>query len=436
VEDRDPKEVVRHLTRYGALLVAAGGVTGVLNLLFNVVVARRGGAANYGAIGSLLTVVTVVGIVATGLQYGIARQAVLSSGASRNLASAALRSLVPWAAAALVLAMLFWPLSGFLRLSSLAPVVLIIGVAVVSVFGAGVSGLLVGFQRFRVIAAIGVGAAALRLALGFLVGRGPDAVTFTLTISLVGLVASFLVGLLFLTVGKRAVLARPPAPEVARGAEDGGATRLLGAVMAGALWTIWGLPVLFARHLLNPSAAGDFAAAQLLAGALIWGTAPLVTAFFPTIARLRARGTFLYGEAATLGLALAGAAALSALGPFLVERLYGTDFLTSRSLLVVLSVSASATACATFATWSAMAGRTHVGPVLVALLVALGTEVVWDLLGAHTPIALAAAPAVSLILGGTAFATIARARTRPSADSVSLSRDSVGTSPAALEGER
>ena len=206
--------------------------------------------------------------------------------------------------------------------------------------------------------------------------------------------------------------------------------------MAGALWTVWGLPVLFARHLLNPSAAGDFAAAQLLAGALIWGTAPLVTAFFPTIARLRARGTFLYGEAATLVLALAGAAVLSTLGPLLVERLYGTDFLASRSLLVVLSVSASATACATFATWSAMAGKTHVGPVLAALLVALGTEVVWDLLGAHTPIALAAAPAVSLILGGTAFATIARARTRPSADTVSLSRDSVGTSPAALEGER
>lgn len=431
----DDRAEVKRLTRYGALLVAAGGVTGVLNLLFNVVVARRGGAANFGAIGSLLTVVTVVGIVSTGLQYGIARHAALSSDTSRHLVRGAFRSLVAWSVAALVLAIVFWPLSEFLRLSSPAPVFLIVGVAVVSVFAAGVSGLLVGFQRFRVIAAIGVGAATLRVGLGFLVSRGPSAVTLTLTISLVGLLASFLAGLLFLTIGKSA-RQRPPQAADAAGADAEGKARLVGAAIAGALWTIWGLPVLFARHLLNPSAAGDFAAAQLLAGALIWGTAPLVTAFFPTIARLRTRGTFLYGEAATLILALAGAAVLSTSGPLLVERLYGTDFLSSRVVLIVLSISASAIACATFAAWSAMAGRAHVGPVLSALLVALGTEVAWDLLGVRSPTALAAAPAFSLIVGGTVFAAITRARPHHAGESGSQPRDTLGSSPTALEGER
>ncbi len=427
---------VRRVGRYGALLVAAGGISGVFNLLFNVVIARRGGAANYGAIGSLLTVVTVLGIVATGLQYGIARQAALSSRTSRQLAGPGLRSLLPWAGGALVLGTLLLPLSGFLRLSSLAPVFLIVAVAVVSVFGAAVSGLLVGFQRFRIIATLGVGAAMLRLGMGFLVSRGPAAVTVALTISVVGLVASFLAGLLFLTLGKRAGTTRAISSGVVEAEGAGGTVGLLGAVIAGALWTIWGLPVLFARHLLHPAAAGDFAAAQLLAGSLIWGTAPLVTAYFPTIVRLRTRSAFLHGEVATLILALVGAAVICVTGPVLVERLYGTSFLIPRPVLAVLTISASATACATFAAWSALAGRAHVGQVLIALLAALGTGTAWDLLVARSPIALAAAPVLSLLIGGVVFAAMTRRRTDPGVEAMSEAREVLVPPPAAFEGER
>lgn len=398
---------VRRAARAGVLLVVAGGATGILNLLFNVVVARGGGAAVYGAIGALLTVVTVVGIVATGFQYGIARHAALSSRSARQLLRPALTSVLPWAAAALLLAALAWPLSGFLRLPSMVPVLLIVAVAVVSVFGAAVSGLLVGLQRFRVIAGLGVGAAVLRLGLGFFVGRGPSAVSLSLTVSLIGLLASFLAGLLLLTVGRQATRPRPSGAKAAEAPGSARSAGLLGAVIAGALWTAWGLPVLFARHLLAPAAAGDFAATQLLAGALIWGTAPLVTAFFPTIARFPTRQAFVYGELATLVLALVGAALLTAVGPTLVRHLYGTSFAASRPLMAVLTISAAATACATFGAWSAMAGRTHVGRVLVSLLVGLGAEVAWDLLGAHGPITLAAAPALAFVVGGATFAIAA-----------------------------
>ena len=431
-----PRGEVRRAARAGVLLVVAGGVTGVLNLLFNVVVARRGGAANYGAIGSLLTVVTVVGIVATGFQYGIARQAAVSSRAARQLVCPALRSVLPWAGGAVLLAVLAWPLSGFLRIPSLVPVFLMAGVAVVSVFAAAVSGLLVGLMRFRVIAGLGVGAALLRLGLGFLVGRGPAAVTLSLAVSLIGLVASFLAGLLFLTLGARAKTAQPAGVMSAESKGPGRSAGLLGAVIAGALWTVWGLPVLFARHLLHPAAAGDFAATQLLTGALIWGTAPLVTAFFPTIARFRTRQAFVYGEFATLGLALAGAAVLTAVGPAFVQRLYGSSFLASRPVLAVLTISASATACATFAAWAAMAGRVHIGRVLTALMVALGTEVVWDLLGAHSPTALASGPALSIVIGGATFVVIARTRASRDATPEGPPREARSLPPAALGGER
>ncbi len=431
----EAKGEVRLAARSGVMLVAAGGVTGVLNLLFNVVVARRGGAANYGAIGSLLTVVTVVGIVATGFQFGIARHAAVSSRPTKELVLPALGSVVPWAGGALVLGALSWPLFGFLRLASLAPVFLIVAVAAVSVFGAAVSGLLVGFQRFRVIAALGVGAALLRFGMGFLVGRGPAAVIISLTVSLVGLVASFLGGLLFLTLGARAVRARPAGPGAPGVDGVQGTAGLLGSVIAGALWTVWGLPVLFARHLLHPASAGDFAATQLLAGALIWGTAPLVTAFFPTIARLRTTRAFVYGEVATLILAVVGAAVLTVMGPVFVERLYGTAFVASRPLLFILTISASATAGASFAAWSAMAGRAHVGQVLIALLTALGAEVAWDLLGAHSATTLAAAPALSLVIGGATFAATARRRTHPEAEASGAPKEALVHSPSAIRGE-
>lgn len=419
-----PRGEVRRAARAGVLLVVAGGVTGILNLLFNVVVARGGGVSAYGAIGALLTMVTVVGIVATGFQYGIARHAALSSRSARQLLRPAFTSVLPWAAAALLLAALAWPLSGFLRLPSMVPVLLIVAVAVVSVFGAAVSGLLVGLQRFRVIAGLGVGAAVLRLGLGFFVGRGPSAVPLSLTVSLIGLLVSFLAGLLLLTLGRRATRPRPSGAKADEAAGSARSAGLLGAVIAGALWTAWGLPVLFARHLLASAAAGDFAATQLLAGALIWGTAPLVTAFFPTIAKFPTRQAFLYGELATLVLALIGAALLTAVGPTLVQHLYGTSFAASRTLMAALTISAAATACATFAAWSAMAGRSHVGRVLGALLVGLGAEVAWDLLGAHGPITLAAAPTLAFLVGGAAFAIAsARGPSRQTAQAASPMED-------------
>lgn len=433
VKVKPPRGEVRQAAHAGVLLVSAGGVTGVLNLLFNVVVARRGGAANFGAISSLFTLVTAVGIVATGFQYGIARQAAVSSRVARELVRPAISSVLPGAGGALLLSALSWPLSVFLRLPSQAPIYFIVAVAVVSVFAAAVSGLLIGFQRFRVIAALGVGAALLRLGLGFLVGRGPTAVTISLAVSLIGLVASFVAGLLFLTVGAHAARPRIALPKASDSEGGTGSAGLLGAVIAGTLWTAWGLPVLFARHILHPSAAGDFAATQLLAGALIWGTAPIVTAFFPTIARLRTRRAFVYGELATLALALIGAALLTAVGPVVVQHLYGSSFLASRQVLAVLTISATATACVTFAAWAAMAGKAHVGHVLIALLTALGTELAWDLLSAHTPTTLAAAPAISLLIGSATFFAVTR-RCAVAA-TVALPTEAAALSQSALRGE-
>lgn len=429
---------LRQVAGASLLLVGAGGVAGLLNLLFNVVVARQGGASDYGAIGPLLTLVTVVGLIATGFQYGIARQAAVSLRGPVHLLGPAFRSVLPWAAAATLLAVLSWPLSGFLRLHSPVPVLLVAALATLSVLGAAVSGLLVGFRRFKVIGALGVGAAVLRLGLGFLVGHGSGTVTLSLIASLAAVAASFLAGLLVLTITARSFKASPSRSAADTAKERSGRAGIVGALIAGALWTTWGLPVLFARHTLDAGLAGDFAASQLLAGALIWGTAPIVTAFFPTIARHRTRRTFLYGELATLLIALLGSVGLTALGPLMVGHLYGPGFTGSRSVLVMLAISATATACATFAAWAAMAGSIHLGGVLASLGVAVASEVLWDALVARGPITLALAPMAALCIGATTFLLFVRrmapdldASPNRSADSLAstLAPERVGTEP-------
>ena len=401
-----PRSEVRQAAYAGVLLVAAGGVTGVLNLLFNVVVARGGGVSAYGAIGPLLMLGTVAGLLATGLQYGVARVAALTPGPAPELVRMAFRAVLPWVLPTLILALLAWPISGFLHLSSPLPVLIVTLLAAVSVAGAAVSGLLVGLRRFQVIAGLMVGFGALRLGLGFLVGHGGAAVDGSVVVSVVPVLGSLLLGLAILLYSRRPT---SEAEVAAHGAHSGGIQRtgFVGALIAGGLWTIWGVPLLFSRHALSPVAAGDFAASQLLAGGIIWVTAPLVTAFYPTIVRHRHRSPILIGALGTLGVALVGLLILTAVGPLLIGKLYGGHFSGSRGLLLMLAVSATATACATFACWAALARRRAMRLTLAVLGLSLLLELGWDGLIGHSGTVLAAGPVLALTLSGGVVAATA-----------------------------
>lgn len=397
---------VRRAARAGVLLVAAGGVTGVLNLLFNVVVARGGGVGAYGAIGPLLMLGTVAGLLATGLQYGVARVAALTPGSAPELVRMASRAVLPWVLPTLVLGLLAGPISGFLHLSSPLPVLLVTLLATVSVAGAAVSGLLIGLRRFQVIAGLGVGFAVLRVGLGFMVGHGAAAVDGSVIVSVVPVLGSLLLGLVILLRSRPPGAWQGPANQISQ--PDGiQLTGFVGALIAGGLWTIWGVPLLFSRHVLNSVAAGDFAASQLLTGGIIWVTAPLVTAFYPTIVRHRHRSPVLIGALGTLGIALVGLLILTAVGPLLIGKLYGGHFSGSRELFLVLAVSATAAACATFACWAALARRRAMRLMLAFLGLALLLELGWDGVFGHTGLALAAGPVLALTLSGGVVAAAA-----------------------------
>lgn len=398
-EEKQPRREVTQAARAGVLLVVAGGVTGLLNLLFNVVVARGGGVSAYGTIGPLLMLGTVAGLLATGLQYGVARVAALAPQPAADLVGMAFRAVLPWVLATSILTLLAAPIEGFLHLSSPFPVLIVTLLAAVSVAGAAVTGLLIGLRWFRVIAGLTVGFAALRLALGFALSHGRGAVDGSILASIVPILGGMLLGLAILLY-RRQSRAEPDGDVLQARVAQMVHTGVVGAVIAGGMWTIWGVPVLFARHALSPVAAGDFAASQLLAGGIIWVTAPFVTAFFPTIVRHGHRSPIAIGAAGTLGVAIVGLIALVAIGPNLIERLYGSHFSASRELLLVLAMSATATACTTFACWAALARQRVMRLTPAVLGLALLLELVWDALVGHTDTTLAAGPLLALTTTG------------------------------------
>ncbi|MGC2192725.1 MAG: hypothetical protein WA751_10370 [Candidatus Dormiibacterota bacterium] len=309
------------------------------------------------------------------------------------------------------------PLAAYLHIHSVGPVLLTALLLGATVLAAAPAGLLVGRSRFRAVALIGIGSTLLRLVLGSLLGHGPGTVVGALVASLVPVVLALLVRIALLRIGDRTSASGDPdalalKPETSKG-EPGLMLRGgLGALIAGGLWGIWTLPVLAARHQLNPHQSGEFAAAQLLAGGIIWATAPVVTGFYPTLARGRDHQAALVGLLATAVVAGIGILGLGLLGPSLMPRLYGSEFHPSALLLFDLGISAAVTTVVGFVCWTAVARRHIVWPVLVGLGAGLVLALVLCTAWAHTALELAACPGIAMVMGsltaGLAKAVMAR----------------------------
>src|SRR5207244_11284818 len=95
IRSRATPEVYKAAKAAG-LLTAAGLAAGASNFGFNVIIARESGAARYGAIGTLVSVVTVASFLALAAGYAVARRAAISELSPRDMLVRATRSLGPW----------------------------------------------------------------------------------------------------------------------------------------------------------------------------------------------------------------------------------------------------------------------------------------------------------------------------------------------------
>ncbi|HEX3542421.1 MAG TPA: hypothetical protein VHT75_18475 [Acidimicrobiales bacterium] len=298
------------------------------------------------------------------------------------------------------------PIQHFLALASPTPVALdVILFAFIIVSGAP-SGVLIGLGRFKAVAVLNVVGVVGRLLMGaLLAGSSP----------LVGAIAASMVPGAVLGLGSLIVIRRAKGSRtawstpVARGKThvEPATDAVAGAVLAASVWVIWSIPVFVARHSLGGAQSGGFTAGQLIASGILYLSLPLVTAFYPMVARGRRTDSFRFGLLC-IGLISAFAIpGLALLGPPLLTRVYGSNFVASPTTFGILGLSASVVALANFLVWMGRAIQRLVGASYAAALLAVAAEIVLALVWNGSPGALAAGPAVAIVLGVTLAAPFA-----------------------------
>jgi O-antigen/teichoic acid export membrane protein len=391
-------------TRAAGLLTAAGLFTGLVNLAFNALVARLGGASAYGAISVLLSVGTVAGFLGIGTSYAVAHWASLSQRPLGALLPGALRSTTPWMAVGGVLALVSGPASDFLHLDGAGLFLMADALFVVTILVAVPGGLLIGARRFAIIAGLSVFAAVLRLALGATLARGSP-VAGSMLASLVppaaiGLVSTAIV--LRSTGGHRQSpgpsLLEPESPQSEyRG--DVARQGVIGALLAAGLWGLWSMPLVLARHALSGGSSGDFAGAQVLTSSILFLVTPCITAFYPSVVRHPHRRVILTGLGMISSIAVAGAVGVVVAGPPLMGRIYGSHFAASAGIFVPLGASAVCISIASYLSWVARA----VGRYLTVLAVSVGVGLIVEFVigsAMRGDVALAAQPALAVGIAG------------------------------------
>lgn len=321
-----------------SLLVASVGVSG-LNFAFHAMISRLLGPASFGALGAVLSVITVLAVPLGAVQIAVT-QAVASraSGSDRP----ALRRLTVraayWGAGAMAA---FWALSpvidGYLRLTSpFADVAIGIWIPL-AVVAAVLQGALLGELRYVPVAiATFLGGGALRLISGAVLVSAGFGVAGAVSATLIA--AAFTAGTLLL-VARRGLLA--PGPEPVRISLRDAALSI--TALAGAT-TLTGVDVFLARHYLAPVAAGRYAAAAIAGHIALFLPGALVTVTFPRLVAAAARGidarrTLVETLGLITAIGLAAFAVLAGLADVVVSVLFGPRYFAAVSIVWIVALS-------------------------------------------------------------------------------------------------
>lgn len=361
---------------FGATVVASAAA-----FAFHVVMSRLLGPSDYGALGSILGIATVVTLAATALQAAVTQAVAESAGGATgttgresaetpSLGAAGLGLGRPAAGTAVAGALLFAAVgaaspvvSGFLHLASPLPVVLFGGFVAVTLAAFVPQGVHMGRLRFSTVAVALVAGAVVRLAAGpafYALGWGLDgALAATLLNALVVL------GVLWWPL--RGGLASPT------GALAGDLRlRLAPATLAvaslGGVSAFVGLDSFLARHYLSSVASGYYSAAATAGRIALFLPAAVGMLAFPRLAAVSGRGPEagrLLRHATALVAVVGGLSTvvIEAVPHLLVVVLFGSRYAPAVGALRILAFSAFGTGLVTLWVYALLARRS-----LMALL--------------------------------------------------------------------
>ncbi|KUL27696.1 polysaccharide biosynthesis protein [Actinoplanes awajinensis] len=345
------------LGRAGSALLRAAGPIAVAvavqsagNLAFHALVGRLLDPAAYGALGTVLAAMVMLGIPLGALQTAASAHAA-THGAGRDttrrsLRSVALYGLLPGVAtlACAPLISAYFHLDGLSEATQLAPYLIVAAVL------ATARGLLLGTGQISAVASTYLVATGVRLVLGLGLAV-PFGVAGALAATLLGEVAA-------LAAAVR-VLWRDPdrTPGVRLRLSAVGSA----AVAVTGLFLFSTVDLLLARHHLAGTASGSYVAAATVAKTALALPAGIMAAVFPRLvaAYLRpGRGRLLLSVlAAVAGPALLGAAVLAAAPALVLRILWGDGYAGDTTLVQILATVAGITSVVTVLTNAALARR-------------------------------------------------------------------------------
>jgi glycosyltransferase involved in cell wall biosynthesis/O-antigen/teichoic acid export membrane protein len=319
-----------------SLVVATTGVSG-LNFLFHLLTSRLLGPSQYGALGAVLNVISVLAVPLGAVQLAVTQAVVSRSGEERvSLRSLTVKAVL-WGAGAMAALGLVSPLiDGFLSLKSPSADLAMAVWIPLAVVGAVLQGALLGELRFVPVAiATFFGGGALRLASGaLLVSAG---------FGLAGAVAATVIGQAFTTgalllVARREVFATRLNP-IRISLRD---AVLSIAALAG-YTTLTGIDVFLARHFLAPVAAGLYTAGAIAGHIALFLPGALVTVAFPRLVAAGRTGTGV-GKTLTETLAMVAAIGLAAFAVLagipgvVVDVLFGPKYAGAAGIVGIIAL--------------------------------------------------------------------------------------------------
>ena len=317
----------RERWRFGwdaGLLFAGNGATSFLFLLFHMLAGRRMAGADYGEFVAMVGLLNVLSVPAGVMQLTMARCIAERAGASAEaawlgLVRVGLRGVTRWGLAALALWWLAsWPLRAALNASSAANVAMVGTIAFVFLSTPVLGGALQGSRRFGwfVASNMGVGISRLLLAVPVLWAGGSVAAALGVV------AASFAVGV--------AVSYWPLRGEAAQGAAAAPPDarelhRYFWGVLLGqfALYALIQADLIVSPRLFSGEVLAAYGKAATLSRIVFFLPLPIIIAMFPRAVASANPRILLAPLAATLGMTVAAAAALSLFPEWPMRIMYG-----------------------------------------------------------------------------------------------------------------
>jgi O-antigen/teichoic acid export membrane protein len=317
----------RHSLTAGILAVS------VLNFAANVAVARLIAPAEYGAVGSLLALATLVAVPLTSIQPAVTRQ-VATAGIGRvRLRAPGFWTLVGGCFIILVTVAIASPIDRLLHLSGIWPI-LLAGTYIAAILIEGVPrGALVGVRRFATVAVVITVGAIVRLAIATIWAAAASGSTGPLAGAAIGELAT--AAALYLAL----LRFYPPGPQ-----DQSLKFRDIWLSAAGytGLLSLMSIDTVAARHWLSGGNSGLYAAASIAGSIAYFMPAAAASAVFPDVAAgivSKDGRSFAVGLVEVSALALVTAGALTAGGHIVIAVMFPSGYADSRSALNLLAFS-------------------------------------------------------------------------------------------------